>query len=74
MANQRNTSVATDKSNKKESSFLNYSSGIVSSRKTHSKENTINDELIMSLSHAYENERARQVMEWERRQTARLAV
>lgn len=31
-----------------------------------SKENSINDDLIASLSNAYENKRARQVFEWER--------
>lgn len=37
-----------------------------------SKETKINDELIVSLADAYENRRARQVVEWEktRRQNA----
>ena len=32
----------------------------------HSNENPANDDLICSLSDAYENQRARQVFEWER--------
>ena len=38
-----------------------------------SKDNYINDELIVSLADAYENKRARQVNEWERRQHAAKA-
>jgi len=34
-------------------------------RKSRSKDN-LNDDLILSLSDAYENKRARQVTEWER--------
>ena len=37
----------------------------LSSRKF-STENPVNDDLIRSLSDAYENQRARQVFEWER--------
>lgn len=45
---------------------LDYISQLLSSRKPQSKENPLNDELIVSLSDAYENKRARQVFEWER--------
>ena len=37
-----------------------------SNRQSKSKENSANDDLIVSLSDAYENKRARQVFEWER--------
>jgi hypothetical protein len=40
----------------------------LSSGRSHSKENILNDDLIVSLADAYENRRARQVSEWERRQ------
>ncbi|MEP7211428.1 MAG: hypothetical protein ABI791_00015 [Acidobacteriota bacterium] len=40
-------------------------SSSLSSRKF-SAENPVNDDLIRSLSDAYENQRARQVFEWER--------
>ena len=33
-----------------------------------SKENILSDDVIVSLADAYENKRARQVNEWERRQ------
>jgi hypothetical protein len=33
-----------------------------------SKENILNEDVIVSLADAYENKRARQVNEWERRQ------
>jgi hypothetical protein len=39
-----------------------------------SRENNLHDELIVSLSNAYENKRARQVTEWEFRQSVRRAV
>lgn len=76
MVNQTNTNVArsNDNPNEKENAFLGYSSDLLSSRKSQSKENPINDDLIMSLSDAYENKRARQVTEWERRQNLQLAV
>ena len=36
--------------------------------KTRSGDNLIGDDLIVTLANAYENQRARQVSEWERRQ------
>ena len=47
---------------------LDYESQVLSSRKPQPKDNRTNDDVIMSLSNAYENKRARQVNEWERRQ------
>lgn len=76
MVNQTNTNVARSKntSNEKENAFPGYSFGLHSSRKSQSKENPLNDDLIMSLSEAYENKRARQVTEWERRQNLQPAA
>ncbi|HEY2867293.1 MAG TPA: hypothetical protein VGJ02_09390 [Pyrinomonadaceae bacterium] len=41
--------------------------------RSQSRENLLNDELIVSLSDAHENKRARQVNEWERRQKVAAA-
>ena len=40
----------------------------LSSTRSQTKDKFLYDELIVSLSDAYENRRARQVNEWERRQ------
>ncbi len=45
---------------------VNYISELLSNRISKTKENNFNDDLIGSLSDAYENKRARQVFEWER--------
>ena len=45
---------------------VNYISEILSTRLPKPKENNFSDDLIVSLSDAYENKRARQVFEWER--------
>ncbi|MGB7069173.1 MAG: hypothetical protein WBD22_06735 [Pyrinomonadaceae bacterium] len=45
---------------------LTYISDLKSTRRPTSKDNTLNDDLIMYLSDAYENKRDRQVAEWER--------
>lgn len=45
---------------------VNYISELLSNRISKPKENNFNDDLIGSLSDAYENKRARQVFEWER--------
>ena len=69
MVNRTNTNVASefDKLNEYETAaVLDYITSLLSSRKPKSKESPINDELIVSLSDAYENKRARQVFEWER--------
>ena len=39
--------------------------GHTSDRKSAQKEKPVADDIIMSLSNAHENERARQVFEWE---------
>ncbi len=55
---------------------LNYISELVSAKQAPALDISFNDELIMSLSDAYENQRARQVTEWERlrRQNVRRAA
>lgn len=68
MANRVNTNVAgeIDKLNENDTLAVpSYISQLLSSRKPQSKDNPINDELIVSLSDAYENKRSRQVTEWE---------
>jgi hypothetical protein len=45
---------------------VNYISELLSTRLPQSKETNLKDDLIVSLSDAYENKRARQVFEWER--------
>lgn len=80
MIKRTNTNVAIeiDKLNETETSaVLDYISQVVSSRKTKSKDNSnTSDDLIVSLSDAYENKRARQVFEWEkaRRQNVQRAA
>ena len=69
MVNQSNQNITAEigKLNEKElTAVANYVSQILSSRSTKSKENLSNDDLIVSLSDAPENRRARQVFEWER--------
>lgn len=80
MVKQQNRNVAGEinKLNENEThAVLDYISELLSARLPKSKEqNSINDELIVSLQDAHENKRARQVFEWEsaRRQTARRAA
>jgi hypothetical protein len=69
MVNRKNNRVASeiDKLNEHETSaVLDYISEILSTRSPKSKDIQPNDDLIVSLSDAYENKRARQVFEWER--------
>lgn len=71
MVKNKNTNVANEinKLNENETSaVLDYISEIITTRAAtpKSKENSTNDDLIVSLSDAYENKRARQVFEWER--------
>ena len=69
MVNQENTNVASEisKLNENESlAVLDYISTLLTKRRSKSKNNQSNDDLIVSLSDAYENKRARQVFEWER--------
>ena len=68
MVEQKKTKVAGEinKLNEYETSaVLNYISEILSARLHKSKDNSVNDDLIVSLQDAYENKRARQVFEWE---------
>lgn len=68
MVKQAKTNVAGEinKLNEQETSaVLDYVSEILSARLPKSKDNSINDDLIVSLQDAYENKRARQVFEWE---------
>lgn len=81
MVKKTNTNVANeiDKLNDNETlAVLDYISEILTKRttKAKSKDNLTNDELIVSLSDAYENKRARQVFEWEkaRRQNVQRAA
>ncbi len=57
----------SNKSNEHETSPTSDNiSELLPKRNTKSNENLMSDDLIVSLSDAYENKRARQVFEWER--------
>jgi hypothetical protein len=63
----KNVAREIDKLNEHEAlAVLDYISELLSTRLPKPKENPLNDELILTLSDAYENKRARQVYEWER--------
>lgn len=64
MVKRTNTRVASKISKLNENETLAVR-GLLSTRTSKSKENSLNDDLIVSLSDAYENKRARQVVEWE---------
>lgn len=66
--NENNKIVSEiNKLNEPESiAVVNYISQLLSKRITKSREPKLNDDLIVSLADAYENQRARQVVEWER--------
>ncbi|MDQ2747088.1 MAG: hypothetical protein M3T96_07510 [Acidobacteriota bacterium] len=67
--NKQNIAIEIDKLNEKETlAVASYVSQILTSRSAKSREtnNQTSDDLIVSLSDAYENKRARQVFEWER--------
>ena len=69
MVNQTEQNVAgeKDKLNEKETlAVANFISTVLTDRISKSKDNQTNDDLIVSLSDAYENKRARQVFEWEK--------
>jgi hypothetical protein len=79
MVKQTNQNIASqiDKLNENETlAVAGYISQLLSKRNSKQKENFSNDDLIVSLSDAYENKRARQVFEWEkvRRQNAQRAI
>jgi hypothetical protein len=70
MVNRTNTNVAAELNKLNENEALavrEYISQLLSKRISKSKDNNnSNDDLIVSLSSAYENQRARQVVEWEK--------
>jgi hypothetical protein len=79
MVKQTSQTIASqiDKLNENETlAVATYISQLLSTRISKQKEYFPNDDLILSLSDAYENKRARQVVEWEkiRRQNAQRSV
>jgi len=68
MVNRNNTPAARSTENFTNNISLNASdhSSSLQAQKSLATMNFINDDLIRSLSDAYENQRARQVFEWER--------
>lgn len=79
MVNQTNKTIASqiEKLNEHETlAVVNYISQLLSKRISKQKDNFQTDDLIGSLADAYENKRARQVVEWERlrRQNVQRAV
>jgi hypothetical protein len=66
MVNRTNRSIAreVDKLNERDTSVLTYQP--LASQKIQLRDSLLNDDLIASLSNAYENRRAQQVVEWER--------
>ena len=63
----QNISSEINKLNENETlDVVNYTSQPLSKRISSQRENLTNDEIIVSLSDAYENKRARQVFEWEK--------
>ncbi len=77
--NQTNKTIASEinKLNDNETfAVLNYISQLLTARISKQRENPSGDDLIVSLSDAYENKRARQVVEWEkvRRQNVQRAA
>jgi len=79
MVKRTNQNIAgeIEKLNENETlAVLQYISQLLSKRISQQKNNLPNDDLIVSLSDAYENKRARQVFEWEkvRRQNVQRAV
>lgn len=67
MVKQQNTSITRD-IDKTKAAFPEHAS----TRQSAQSRIFTADDIIVSLSNAYENKRARQVTEWERTQAARL--
>ena len=63
MVNRKNTNVARDTRRINENET---STQLLSQRQPSQRERSMNDDLIGSLANAHENQRARQVSEWER--------
>ena len=77
MQTKYNIASEIDKLNENETlAVASYISQLLSTRISKQRENSANDDLIVSLSDAYENKRARQVFEWEkvRRQNVQRAA
>ncbi len=71
MVNRNDANIARRVDRKSGTLAINsrhFASEEFSSRNRQIKEPLSTDELIISLANAYENKRARQVSEWERRQ------
>ncbi len=74
---EQNIAGEINKLNENETlAVVNYISQLLSTRISKQSENSTNDDVIVSLSDAYENKRARQVFEWEkvRRQNVQRAA
>ncbi|MDQ3089012.1 MAG: hypothetical protein M3Q78_10510 [Acidobacteriota bacterium] len=74
---EQNIAGEINKLNENETlAVVNYISQLLSTRISKQTENSTNDDVIVSLSDAYENKRARQVFEWEkvRRQNVQRAA
>jgi len=71
MVNQTRQNVAPEPDKFSAPNVVN--SPALSTSRSQQKDNRINDELIVTLGDAYENKRAQQVNEWEKRQRAATA-
>jgi hypothetical protein len=71
MANRTKKDVALQHNDPHTKDTLTAIRHSFSSSRTRTQENPHSDDLIVSLTDAYENKRARQVNEWERRQVVR---
>lgn len=79
MVNQTNNNIARELSQlepHEAQAAVQYISQLLSRRISKQKDNSTGDDLIVSLADAYENKRARQVVEWEkmRRQNLQRAA
>ena len=54
-----------DPHSRQDAAAINYTPETLYSKESHPKDNPRIDDLIVSLADAHENERARQVTEWE---------
>jgi hypothetical protein len=64
MVNRKNTTAAHDIAKRYENE--RSSQPLSTQQRSSKRERPLNDDVIMSLANAYENQRARQVTEWER--------
>jgi hypothetical protein len=70
MVKRTTPDFASDKLNTQDAAIVNHP---LSSDRSRSKDSLFNDDVIVSLADAYENQRARQVTEWEKRQRVAAA-